>query len=37
MSNLSFLFAAYMVIWALIGCYLLNIGGRLKKLEKKTD
>ncbi len=35
MKNLNFLFAAYMIIWVLIGGYVLNLGGRLKKLEKK--
>ncbi|MDR0453566.1 MAG: CcmD family protein [Deferribacteraceae bacterium] len=35
MDKMSFLFAAYMIIWALIGGYLLNIGGRLKKIEQK--
>ena len=29
-----YLIAAYMAIWLLIGGYLLNIGGRLKKLER---
>ena len=34
MDRLYYLFVAYVVIWVLIGGYLLNIAGRLKKLEQ---
>jgi CcmD family protein len=37
MRNFEFLFAAYMIIMALIGGYLINIGSRLKKLEKRDE
>ncbi|MDR2884181.1 MAG: CcmD family protein [Deferribacteraceae bacterium] len=35
MKNFEFLFAAYMIIFALIGFYVFNISSRLKKLEKR--
>ena len=37
MEHLTYLFWAYMIIWVVIGLYLLNIGTRLKKAEKRFD
>lgn len=36
MKNFGFLVAAYTIIWVLIGGYVINIGYRLKKLEKRS-
>lgn len=35
MTNLTYLAAAYGVIWLVIGLYLFNISSRLKKLENR--
>ena len=34
MKNLWYLFAAYMVIWVIIGGYHLKLSSRLKNLER---
>jgi CcmD family protein len=35
MKNFWYLFAAYAAIWALIGGYLVGLGVRISRLEKK--
>jgi CcmD family protein len=37
MKNFWYLFAAYAAIWALIGGYLLGLGSRIARLEKKDE
>ena len=37
MEHLTYLFWAYMIIWVVIGLYLLNISTRLKKAEKRFE
>jgi CcmD family protein len=36
MENLSYVFWAYMVIWAVIGIYILSLGLRIRRLERRS-
>ncbi len=35
MSNLAWLFVAFMAVWVAIGAYLLSIAARQRKLEQR--
>lgn len=37
MKSFWYLFAGYMVIWSLIGGYMLSLGSRLKRLTRKCE
>jgi CcmD family protein len=37
MKNLTYLFAGYMVIWALIAFYMFSLNGKIKNLKQRLD
>ncbi len=37
MKNFKYLVGAYTIIWVFIGGYAINLGLRLKKLEKRME
>ncbi|CAN5645557.1 hypothetical protein BH24ACT26_BH24ACT26_23190 [soil metagenome] len=37
MSELGWLFVAFLVVWIGIGGYLLSVGARQRKLERRLD
>jgi CcmD family protein len=37
MKNFESLFAAYMVVWAILFVYLLSVGARVAKLKQEID
>lgn len=36
MKNTTYLFAAYMVIWGLIGFYVVRLGGKINDLTRRV-
>ncbi len=37
MKNFEFLFAAYAVIWVLLGAYFFRLNGKIKQIQEKLD